>query len=126
MHRHRRITRRLLAVAVVVGALAAGGAAFTNSNTLPASVAGYGTTNISGATATDVIYTLSADGTEINSVEIDWNSDVSADTVKAGFGTDALTSCTTTAGSGTSTSTCSGFTQSTSSALVFNVAVTNQ
>lgn len=125
MRRHR-ITKRLIAAAVVVGALAAGGAAFTNSNTLTDSVAGYGTSHITGATATDVVYTLSGDGTQINTVTITWNSDVSADTVEAGFNTNPLTSCTTTTTPAPSTSVCSGFTQVTATATTLNATVTNK
>jgi hypothetical protein len=121
-----RISRRMVAVVVLIGAIAAGGAAFTAANVVPASTAGYGTSNITGATATDVHYTLNADGTEINTVLITFTGDLSADTVQAGFGTDALTTCSPPAfSSGSSTTTCSGYTQSTASSATFNVAVTN-
>ncbi len=122
-----RISRRMVAVVVVIGAIAAGGAAFTASNTVHDSVAGYGTSNITGATASDVHYTLSADGTQINTVLLTFTGDLSNDTVQAGFGTDALTTCTAPSYDGTtsSTSTCSGYTQSTASSATFNVAVTN-
>ncbi len=122
-----RISRRMVAVLVVIGAIAAGGAAFTASNTVSASVAGYGTSNITGATATDVHYTLNADGTEINSVLITFTGDLSNDTVQAGFETDNLTTCSAPVydGSTSSTTTCSGYTESTSSSSTFNVAVTN-
>ena len=73
-----RISRRMVAVVVVIGAIAAGGAAFTASNTVSDSVAGYGTSNITGATATDVHYTLSADGTDINTVLITFTGDLSS------------------------------------------------
>lgn len=122
-----RISRRMVAVLVVIGAIAAGGAAFTASNTVSASVAGYGTSNITGATATDVHYTLNADGTEINSVLITFTGDLSNDTVQAGFETSNLTTCSAPVydGSTSSTTTCSGYTESTSSSSTFNVAVTN-
>jgi hypothetical protein len=121
-----RISRRMVAVVVVIGAIAAGGAAFTASNSVSDSVAGYGTSNITGATATDVHYTLSADGTDINTVLITFTGDLSSDTVQAGFGTDALTTCSAPVfATGSSTSTCSGYAQSTASSATFNVAVTN-
>ena len=122
-----RISRRMVAVLVVIGAIAAGGAAFTASNTVSASVAGYGTSNITGATATDVHYTLNADGTEINSALITFTGDLSNDTVQAGFETSNLTTCSAPVydGSTSSTTTCSGYTESTSSSSTFNVAVTN-
>ena len=53
----------IIAGLAVVGASAAGGAAFTASNTIPNTVMGYGTSNITGATATSLTYTRTADGT---------------------------------------------------------------
>lgn len=122
-----RFTRKMVALAVVVGALAAGGAAFTASNTVAPSTAGYGTSNITGATATDVSYTLNADGTEITGATITFNGDLSHDTVKAGFETNSLTTCSAPSYDGTtsSTSTCTGFTENTANSSTFNVAVTN-
>ena len=122
-----RISRRMVAVLVVIGAIAAGGAAFTASNTVPNTTAGYGTSTITGATATDIAYTLNADGTQISGATITFTGDLSNDTVKAGFETSALTTCSTPVydGSTSSTTTCSGYTESTASSSTFNVAVTN-
>jgi hypothetical protein len=121
-----RISRRMVAVLVVIGAIAAGGAAFTAANTLPPSTAGYGSSTVSGATATDIVYGLSTDGTQINSATITFTGDLSNDTVKAGFETSDLTTCSAPVfASGSSTSTCSGYTESTASSTTFNVAVTN-
>lgn len=122
-----RITRRMVAVVAVVGALAAGGAAFTASNTVPNTTAGYGTSSITGATATDIAYTLNADGTEITGATLTFTGDLSNDTVKAGFETNNLTTCSAPVydGSTSSTSTCSGYTESTATSSTFNVAVTN-
>jgi hypothetical protein len=124
-----RISRRMVAVLVVIGAIAAGGAAFTASNTVPGTTAGYGTSTITGATATDIAYALNGDGTQINSATITFTGDLSNDTVKAGFETNSLTTCSApvyTAGTpGSSVSTCSGYTESTASSSTFNVAVTN-
>lgn len=122
----RRRTSRIIAAAAVIAAVAAGGAAFTASNTIPDSVAGYGTSDISGATATALDYTLSADGTTITDAALTFTGDQTGRTVKAGFGSDALSGCTV----GTYDSandntpvTCSGFSQSTASSSKFNVAV---
>ncbi|MGH2929281.1 MAG: hypothetical protein ACRDL8_13850, partial [Solirubrobacteraceae bacterium] len=75
----------MIAVAVVVGALAAGGAAFTDANVLPATVAGYGTTTVSGAQASDISYTLNSTGDTITAETITWTTDVSANNVEASF-----------------------------------------
>jgi len=122
----RRKMSRIVAGVAVVAAVAGGGAAFTASNTVPASVAGYGSSTISGATATALNYTLSADGTTITDAALTFTGDQTGRTVKAGFGTAALTTCTV----GTYDSvanktpaTCSGYTQSTASSSTFNVAV---
>ena len=88
-----RISRRMVAVVVVIGAIAAGGAAFTASNTVPNTTAGYGTSTITGATATDIAYGLNATGTQITSATITFTGDLSNDTVKAGFETSNLTTC---------------------------------
>jgi hypothetical protein len=122
-----RISRRMVAVVVVIGAIAAGGAAFTASNTVPDTTAGYGTSHITGATATDIAYTLSADGTAINSVLITFTGDLSNDTVQAGFEANSLTTCSAPVYDGTtsSTTTCAGYTEPTASSSTFNVAVTN-
>ena len=122
-----RIPRRMVAVLVVIGAIAAGGAAFTASNTVPPTTAGYGTSTITGATATDIAYTLNADGTQITDATITFTGDLSNDTVKAGFETSNLTTCSAPVYNGTtsSTSTCSGYAESTAASASFNVAVTN-
>src|SRR5947209_10692667 len=107
-----RISRRMVAVVVLIGAIAAGGAAFTASNTIPPSVAGYGTSTITGATANSVSYALSSDGTTITDATIVFSGNHSADTVTAGFGTDNLTTCTVdayvTGTPGTTTAHCTG------------------
>jgi hypothetical protein len=124
----QRRTKRIIGAIVVIAAIAAGGAAFTASNTVPDTVAGYGTSNISGATVTAMHYTLNADGTQITDASLTFQGDQTHNVVKAGFGTDALTTCT--VGSYDSTgdttpATCSGYTQSTATSATFNVAVTN-
>ena len=61
----KRKTKKIVLALVVIGVVAAGGAAFTAANTVPDSVAGYGTTDRHRRQSTDVQYdhTLSADGT---------------------------------------------------------------
>jgi hypothetical protein len=117
----------MVAVLVVVGAIAAGGAAFTAANTVPNTTAGYGTSTITGAVATDIVYGLSSDGTQITSATITFTGDLHSDTVKAGFESSNLTTCSAPVYDGTtsSTSTCSGYTESTATSSSFNVAVTN-
>ncbi len=116
---------------LTVGAIAlAAGSASTASNTVPNSVAGYGTSTISGATATSLDYTLSADGSQITGANLVFQGDQTGRTISAGFGSDALRSCTVgtyTPGllgaQGTTSVTCSGFSQSTAASSTFNVAV---
>ncbi len=61
-------TKKIVLAVAVIGAIAAGGVAFTAANTVPDSVAGYETTTVSGATVTDVHYALNSVGDTINSV----------------------------------------------------------
>jgi hypothetical protein len=116
----------MIGAIAVIAALAAGGAAFTASNTLPASVAGYGSSTISGATATSLDYTLNGDGSQITAANLTFTGDLTGRTVKAGFNSSSLTTCTVGTYDGTTSTpvTCSGYTQSTSGATTFNVAVT--
>lgn len=118
--------QKLIAGLAVVGIVVAGGSAFTASNTVAASVAGYGTSTISGATATSVRYTLNGAGTQITAAAMNFDGDLTGMTVKAGFGSDTLTSCTVgTPGLDNPDTlallddytpvTCSGYTQSTAS-----------
>ena len=90
----KRRTKRIIGAIVVIAAIAAGGAAFTAGNTVPDTVAGYGTSNITGATVTALHYTLNGDGTQITDASLTFHGDQTGNVVKAGFGTDALTTCT--------------------------------
>ncbi len=133
----KRKSRRAIVALVLIGVLATAGAAFTASNSLPNTTAGYGTSTITGATASKIVYTLSSDGTQITGATLDLHTATASDltsgyTVEAGFNSASLTGCSvdTTFGTngtdGTNTQfTCTGFTQSTSNASTFNVAVTN-
>lgn len=128
--------QKLLGALAVAGVVAASGSAFTAATTVPATVAGYGTSTITGATATSLKYTQSADGTQITGAALKFTENLTGMTVKAGFGTTASTSCTvgtrvaddpdtTAVGDAMSPVTCSGFTQSTATSSSFNVAVTS-
>lgn len=129
-----RTHTKFIGALAVAGIVAASGSAFTASNTIPASVAGYGTSTISGATATSLKYTLNGDGSQITGAAMNFAGDLTGKTVKAGFGTDTLTTCTlgvvgldnpdTTALADAYTPvTCSGYTQSTATSASFNVSV---
>jgi hypothetical protein len=89
-----RISRRMVAVVVLIGAIAAGGAAFTASNTIPDTVAGYGTSHITGADAHTLNYQISSDGTTITEADLSFIGDLTGDVVTAGFNTDNLQNCT--------------------------------
>jgi hypothetical protein len=84
---------------LVVAALAAitmmGGSAFTASNTMTAAdtVVGYGETTITGATVTSLGYTLSDDGSNIDSVELVLSGDTTGSSVEIGFNDGTTSSC---------------------------------
>ena len=102
------------------------GYASTASNTITSSTAGYGSGAISGATANNISYTLSADGSTITAAVVVFAGDLTGKTVSAGFNAAALSACTLGAynsGASTTTATCSGLSQSTSAASTLAVAV---
>jgi hypothetical protein len=119
----RKSTKIAIAIATAA-VIAAGGAALTAGNTVQASIAGYGTSSITGATASEVTYTLNANGTQITDARIIFTTDMSDRTIKAGFDNDATLVDCVVDGTDTSLVTCSGFTQSTAAAQNFHVAVT--
>jgi hypothetical protein len=135
----QRRTRRLVGAVALIAALAAGGAAFTTSNSLPATdTAGYGNISVSGATVSDIKNTLVSGGQYISAVELDLASPTAANAVvQAGFGSSStpattgnLITCTTTTPGTTTTYTCdfSGLTNGgfpTSSADNFSVVVSH-
>ncbi|HEY2316700.1 MAG TPA: hypothetical protein VGH67_00250 [Solirubrobacteraceae bacterium] len=90
-----RISRRMVAVVVLIGAIAAGGAAFTASNTLPTTdVAGYGSVTVTGATVSSIHNNDDSTG-NITSVDLVFSASQAGNTVKAGFGDEsALDTCT--------------------------------
>jgi hypothetical protein len=122
-----RNTRKIVASLVAVGALAAGGTAFTASNTIPDKVVGYGTADISGATATALTFDVSADGATITGADLVFTGDLTGRVVKAGFNTDALVACTVGTYDGTTSTpvACDGpYNAATASQTSFAVSVT--
>ena len=89
----QRKTRRIVIAVALIGALAAGGAAFTTSNTLPSeNVAGYGHASVTGATVTDISNTLSTDGQNITKVVLTFQTALASNvTVKVGWNNSAGT-----------------------------------
>lgn len=114
---------KLVGAVAVAGVVAATGSAFTAGNTVANSVAGYGTSTVSGAVVSATEHTLSADGLKIVSTALTFSTAQTGQTVKAGFGTTALENCvvnTTTATQATCTY-AAGY--DTAAAAAFNVAV---
>src|SRR3954451_23276498 len=71
-------TKKIVLAVAVIGAIAAGGVAFTASNTVPATTAGYGTSAITGATVDSISYTTNGDGTQITDAKITFPGDFTA------------------------------------------------
>jgi len=112
----------------LAAALAAGGSAYTASNTVPNKTLGYGSNTVSGATVSSLTYNLNAAGDNVNSVTLKLAGDTTGSAVSLGFNGGATMSC----GTGTvalneTTYTCnnggSNYTQSTSSLTSTNVVV---
>ena len=104
-------TSRIVAAIAVIGAVAAGGAAFTAGSALPTNVAAYDAGTVTGATASDLNYTLDSTGANMLAANLTFTTDLTGDTVKIGFdgyASGALQSCNApVAGAGsTSTVTC--------------------
>jgi hypothetical protein len=121
--------KRLFAFAVVAaGVIAAGESALADSNSLPTTTTiGFGSTVISGATVYSIIYNPNAQGTQITSTTIQLTGNyMTGYIIKAGFGTETLTTCTATAYDNVHTTVgCTGYTQSTLTATSYQVLVTN-
>jgi hypothetical protein len=92
----KRSKKRIIAAVAVICALAAGGAAFTASNTLPGTdVAGYGSVTVSGATVSSIHNNLDGTGANITSVDLVFSASQAGLTVQSMFGDEsALDSCT--------------------------------
>lgn len=131
----KRKTKKIVLALVVIGVVAAGGAAFTAANTVPTHAVGYGQAVVTGAVASHIDHTLSADGMHVDQTVMTLTGNL-ADTpvVTAGFGPDgtALQSCSTTPATGafgdvdrTTVATCAySPAYLTSTAVRFNVSVT--
>jgi hypothetical protein len=132
-------TKKIVLAVAVIGAIAAGGAAFTAANTVPTHAVGFGSAVVTGAVASHIDHTLSADGMHVDKTVMTLTGNLAdAPVVTAGFGPDgtALSACTATAATGvfgaanrTTVATCD-YTVApatpylASTALQFNVAVT--
>ena len=125
-----RKSSRIIGAAGIACLVAAGGAAFTNSNTQAANqVVGYGSTTISGATVNSMAYNLNGPGDNVDSVTLVLADDTTAQAVSIGFNGGNTASCGTgTFAAGATTYTCdnggSSFVRSTagltSTAVVVN------
>ena len=131
----KRKTKKIVLALVVIGVVAAGGAAFTAANTVPTHAVGYGQAVVTGAVASQIDHTLSTDGMQVEQTVMTLTGNLADDpVVTAGFGGDGvdLQSCTTTPATGTfgdpdrtTVATCVySPTYLTSTALRFNVSVT--
>ena len=84
----------ILAGIALAGALAAGGAAFTATNSMPAGeTVGYGTTTVSGATVNSIKYNPTGDGSQIATVDLVLAGDTSALNVSIGLNGSNTVSC---------------------------------
>ena len=102
-----RKSSKLIGALAIAGIAAAGGTAFTNSNTQATSqVVGYGSTTISGATVNSMIYNLNPAGDNVNSVTLQLAGNTTSSAVSMGFNGGATTSC----GTGTFASTATTYT----------------
>src|SRR5579875_1086027 len=122
-------TTRIAAAVAVIGAVAAGGAAFTASNTVPNTTAGYGTSTITGGTVLSLNYTLSGDGTSITTATIVFQGNTTTDTAAIAFDSGSQTTCGagTLDGAGNTTYTCnvSGAGVSTSATSASHITLVN-
>lgn len=89
-----RIRRKAVLALVVVGALAAGGAAYTNSitgsgTTAGNNVAGYADVQVTGATLADAAYSFNGSGDTITGVTFTFTGNVSGEQLQFGLGTAA-------------------------------------
>jgi hypothetical protein len=91
----KRNKKRIIAAVAVIGALAAGGAAFTASNSLPSSdVAGYGSVTVTGATVSSIHNVIDTAG-NITAVDLVFSASQAGNQVQAGFADEsALDTCT--------------------------------
>ena len=88
-------TRKFLGAAALAGVLAAGGTAFTASNSLPAAdvTKGYGSQTISGVTAESVTYNTNTAEDTITSVGLVLTGDTTTKTIQIAFNDAAPVTC---------------------------------
>jgi hypothetical protein len=88
-------TRKLLGATALAGVFAAGGAAFTAGNSLPAPDAtrGYGSQTISGVTAESVAYNTNVAEDTITSVALVLTGDTTTKTIQIAFNDAAPATC---------------------------------
>jgi hypothetical protein len=88
---------RIALAATTIAALAAGGSAFTNSNTFATgatkALTGYGSTSVTGATVNSMTYNLNGPGDNVNSVTLVLAGDTTTSNVSIGFNGATTTSC---------------------------------
>lgn len=122
----KKLGKALGAVAVA-GAIAAGGSAFTASNSLPAASVdrGFGSQTFTGVTASSVAFVLDTPKENITGVNLVLDGDTRATTIQIGFSNDAPTTCsdagTYDAGDDETTYGCSGLSQAVTSSARFNL-----
>jgi len=92
-----RKSTKLFGALAVAGLVAAGGSAFTNSNTFAsgatAPLTGYGSTSVSGGTIDSLKYNLNAAGDNVDTVTLVLATDTTTSSVAIGFNGGATTSC---------------------------------
>ena len=78
----------------IAGAIAAGGSAFTASNSVPGpTTIGYGTQSITGVTATSITYNLNATKDKIDSVDLVLVGDTTLKNIELAWGTGTPAQC---------------------------------
>lgn len=102
-----RRNRKVLFVALAVGALVfTGAAAFTNSidfSAITNTTVGYGALSVSGATVDSIVYNTNTSGSQVTSVDFVVAGDTTGSTASLGFNADAPVVCDGTYSSGLDT-----------------------
>jgi len=129
----KRNKKRIVAAIAVIGALAAGGAAYTNTistSGTTGATAGYGSVTVNGGPAlSSVSYTFSSDGSQIQGVSLVFAANlVAGQHVRVGFNNSAsLTDCVPAGVTATTNVSCTlGTAVATSGATSLNVLVADQ
>jgi hypothetical protein len=127
----KRNRKRVIAAVAVICALAAGGAAYTNTVTgagTTNNTAGYAAVSVQGATLADASYSFDTTGANITGVALTFTGDLTGQDVEASFGSGALVDCGVVVSGdvsgGNTTKNCT-ITSATGSALTLNVLVHN-